>query len=72
MKSKERQSLPAQRELFQDDFKKMIFEQYLEGNLTMEKIRVKFNIKGNSSLLVRRKKEKKWLNYITMKDHIKA
>lgn len=58
MKSKERQSLQDQRELFQDEFKKMICEQYLEGNLTKEEIRVKFNIKGNSSLVVRRKKRK--------------
>lgn len=51
MKSKSRQSLPSPRQLFSDDFKKMICEQYLAGNLNKEEIRVKFNIKGNSSLL---------------------
>ncbi|MDO5637177.1 MAG: hypothetical protein Q4G18_08000 [Myroides sp.] len=51
MKSGQKSLLAGQRQIFSDDFKKMICEQYLEENLTKEEIRVQFNIKGNSSSL---------------------
>ena len=50
MKS-EQKLLPQTRQLFSEEFKRIICEHYLNGNSSKEEIRVQFGIKGNSSLL---------------------
>ena len=51
MKSEQKLLLPQTRQLFSEEFKRIICEHYLNGNSSKEEIRVQFGIKGNSSLL---------------------
>ena len=51
MKSKQKLTSTQTIQVFSEDFKRMICEHYLKGNLTKEEIRVQFGIKGKSSLL---------------------
>ena len=51
MKSEQKLLLPQTRQLFSEEFKRIICEHYLNGNSSKEEIRVQFGIKGKSSLL---------------------
>lgn len=51
MKSEQKTFSRQTKYLFSDEFKRMVCEEYLKGNFTKEEIRLKFGIKGKSSLL---------------------
>ena len=51
MKSEQKLLLPQTRQLFSEEFKRIICEHYLNGNSSKEEIRAQFVIKGKSSLL---------------------
>lgn len=51
METRSKRKLASSVQVFSDDFKRMVCEEYLKGNSTKEEIRVRFNIKGSSRLL---------------------
>jgi transposase-like protein len=51
MKTKQKPSPTQIRQSFSEEFKRMICEAYLSGNISKEEIRINYGIKGNSSLL---------------------
>lgn len=51
MKSNQETSPTQNRQFFSEEYMRMICETYLNSNSTKEEIRIKFGIKGKSSLL---------------------
>lgn len=51
MKTEQKLALSQTRQIFSEDFKRMVCEQYLNSRSNKEEIRLRFGIKGKSSLL---------------------